>query len=660
MQRQLIITLLIVGLVSAPGAAFAATGLPELGSTDPGERSAPENPAGSTIPESGASPETPPDAAPQGADVRTDSRTVDGDESSVIELDGDAGGVAGEGSVTVMGAVWDGTQTPDSISYRTQDPEGAWSSWEQFEVSDGAGPDAGTSESDGATVGTEPVVVAEGDVVEVKVKGPADAEVSVETVTTPTTGADEQIAQNSSFVKAWDAGMGLAPRSETTTAAADHAAAAIDGDVHGYTAATAALNAGLTYVSRAQWGANESLKKCRPDTTSANRAMVVHHTAGATSYTRAQVPGILRGILTYHTQSRGWCDMGYNMLVDRYGTIYEGRSGGLDRAVVGAHASGFNSGTFGVSVMGTYSSPAPGAVVNALGRVGAWQANKWGWDPTSRVTLTSGGGDTSRYPAGRKVTLPRIFGHRDTSHTSCPGNGLYGQLRQVRTKSLAGFTPPTNASAITKFYYANTAKTGAPTTEERCGLKNKGCFRKFQKDSIHWSSASGAHFTKAGGPIQRQWRDQSYERGRLGYPVDEEFALRYRIGGTAQNFTGGTVIHSSASEAWSLVGGIGGKWKSSGWERSSLKLPITNEKCGLVRGGCFQKFERGSIHWSSRTGAWITKGAIQRAWGTQKWERGRLGYPKGDEYAKGAEVRQNFEGGYILWSPKSGARIFYT
>lgn len=490
--------------------------------------------------------------------------------------------------------------------------------------------------------------------VEVKVDGPADAEVSVETVTTPTTGADEQIAQNSSFTGgAWDTGMGLVPRSEA-------AAAVVDSDAHRFGAATVAVNAGLTYVSRAEWGANESLKKCRPDTTSTNRAMVVHHTAGATSYTRAQVPGILRGILTYHTQSRGWCDMGYNMLVDHYGTIYEGRSGGLDRAVVGAHASGFNSGTFGVSVMGTYSSPAPGAVVNALGRVGAWQANKWGWDPTSRVTLTSGGGDTSRYPAGRKVTLPRIFGHRDTSHTSCPGNGLYGQLRQVRTKSLAGFTPPTNASAITKFYYANTAKTGSPTTDERCGLKNKGCYRKFQNGSAHWSSVSGAHFTKAGGPIQRQWRVQSYERVKLGYPKSEEEPFKFRSGANVQSFMSGIISYSAGTGAWSICGPIGRAWKADGWERSAARLPTSNQDCGLIRGGCYQKFEGGSMHWTQSTGAHFTQGRIQRAWRTQGYERGRLGYPTSDEYSSGANKRQNYEGGYILWSSKAGARIFYS
>ena len=64
----------------------------------------------------------------------------------------------------------------------------------------------------------------------------------------------------------------------------------------------------------------------------------------------------MRGIEVYHVQGNGWNDIGYNFLVDRFGTIYEGRGGGIDQNVIGAHAQGFNSGTVGVALVGNFTA----------------------------------------------------------------------------------------------------------------------------------------------------------------------------------------------------------------------------------------------------------------------------------------------------------------
>ena len=112
-------------------------------------------------------------------------------------------------------------------------------------------------------------------------------------------------------------------------------------------------------VTRAAWGANEEIVRARPSLAPAVRLAVIHHTAGTNSYTRAQAAAIVRGIEVYHVQGNGWNDIGYNFLVDRFGTVYEGRGGGIERNVIGAHAEGFNTGTTGIALLGNYLSAVP-------------------------------------------------------------------------------------------------------------------------------------------------------------------------------------------------------------------------------------------------------------------------------------------------------------
>ncbi len=141
----------------------------------------------------------------------------------------------------------------------------------------------------------------------------------------------------------------------------------------------------------------------------------------------------MRGIEIYHVQANGWNDIGYNFLIDRYGTVYEGRAGGIERNVIGAHALGFNSGTVGVSLIGNFQSVSPPpAMVNALVRLLAWRLDVAHVDPLSQVVDTSAGNPEFR--AGRVVTLPAIAGHRDTGPTACPGTLAYGMLPAIRRR----------------------------------------------------------------------------------------------------------------------------------------------------------------------------------------------------------------------------------
>jgi hypothetical protein len=135
--------------------------------------------------------------------------------------------------------------------------------------------------------------------------------------------------------------------------------------------------------------------------------------------------------------SRGYFDIGYNFVVDRCGQIFEGRSGGMDLPVVGAHDIGFNTNTVGISYIGNYMTAHPSrAALDSIARIVAWKFGMYGIDPTGKVTLTSGspkGQDGNLIDKGQQITLPRVFGHRDTNATACPGDNLYKKLSLIAT-----------------------------------------------------------------------------------------------------------------------------------------------------------------------------------------------------------------------------------
>jgi hypothetical protein len=186
-------------------------------------------------------------------------------------------------------------------------------------------------------------------------------------------------------------------------------------------------------VTRAMWGANESIVRKKPKIAPAIHFAVVHHTAGTNAYSPAQSAAIVRGIEVYHVKGNGWDDIGYNFLVDRYGQVFEGRAGGITQNVVGAHAQGFNRGSVGVAVIGSYSTRAPTAAAQqALVSVLAWRLDVAHVDPQSTLTWLSGG--NPRFPAGSPVFLRAISGHRDTGFTDCPGTALYRLLPSIATR----------------------------------------------------------------------------------------------------------------------------------------------------------------------------------------------------------------------------------
>jgi hypothetical protein len=194
--------------------------------------------------------------------------------------------------------------------------------------------------------------------------------------------------------------------------------------------------------TRRDWGADPSWRDGKPSYNRAIQQVHVHHTVNSNDYSRADVPALIRGMYRYHTASLGWSDIGYNFLVDRFGRIWVGRAGGAWRPVRGAHTLGFNATSAGVSVIGNHDTAAPtSATLAAIARIAAWKLDRYGRDPEGQVTVSSEGSD--KYPAGRRVTLPVIDGHRDTNDTACPGRYLYAELPWIRRRTerrIASFT----------------------------------------------------------------------------------------------------------------------------------------------------------------------------------------------------------------------------
>ncbi len=202
-------------------------------------------------------------------------------------------------------------------------------------------------------------------------------------------------------------------------------------------------------LTRQDWGADETLMQWTPQYQKPHTKAVIHHTV--TDDGGTNVAATIRSIYYYHAVTRGWGDIGYNYLVDRFGNIWTGRQGG-DHST-GGHAYGWNNGALGVAAIGDYSVNVPtGQLQGALANVIALKFAQYGIQPYGSDLFTH----QEQKPDGTWIDVggnpPNMQGHRDSSYvvgqtggqTSCPGNGIYNLLSGLRTLAqnavVAGFT----------------------------------------------------------------------------------------------------------------------------------------------------------------------------------------------------------------------------
>lgn len=199
---------------------------------------------------------------------------------------------------------------------------------------------------------------------------------------------------------------------------------------------------------RSMWGARSwsySTPGCESGPRyGAVRGAVVHHTVTPNGYSPDEALAMLRGIQAFHQDANGWCDIGYNFIVDAYGRIFEGRAGGMDRAVIGAQVAGFNSVTTGIALLGQFQPGAspPAATLGDAQREGLAKALTWklayhGVDPLGTIAAVSGcideNGGACKYPEGSTAVFSTIAAHRDLNNTSCPGEFAMQALPELRS-----------------------------------------------------------------------------------------------------------------------------------------------------------------------------------------------------------------------------------
>lgn len=285
-------------------------------------------------------------------------------------------------------------------------------------------------------------------------------------------------------------------------------------------------------VARSGWAADESIRVGQPQYAASLRYAVVHHTAGSNTYTRAQAPAIVRAIELYHVKSNGWNDIGYNFLVDRFGTVYEGRYGGIDRNVVGAHAKGFNTGSVGVAVIGSFErTPVPAAAETALEQLLAWRLDLAHVDPLATLNVVSSGSD--RFPAGIPVFLRAVSGHRDTGFTACPGDALYARLGTIATR--------TRALGLPKLYEPTVAGSLGGTLRFRARLSSPLPWTVTITDAAGAALASGSG---SGAAVDWSWDTSSLGLSGVRWRIDAGATVTAATGalGTRAPGTGGVGV----------------------------------------------------------------------------------------------------------------------
>ena len=541
---------------------------------------------------------------------------------------------------SIVGLTWSGDR--DIAAFvRSQRTDGSWSEW--FDM------DQVAAQAGGEKSGTEPIFVGRTKRIQVST-GNVDLLENGRTVSSaPTTAKDLEAV----FL---DGGTGTA-----------------DGGIQpvadSYTWGMPKV------VTRAQWGAGRSSAPYYSEPTT---AATVHHTAGSNNYSEAEAPGIVRGIWNYHANQLGWGDIGYHALVDKYGNIYEGRAGGMDRGPQGAHVGSFNQNTWGVSMLGNYqqAEPTP-AALRAMGEIIGWKAAQAGFDPTGySYHVAEGNFRGSKYAAGQGAMFSNINAHRDFHYNTCPGDNLYSKLPMIRaaaslkyrtlrsgndsgsvfgewgkestTASATATATPTNTAPATSTAPADpnvqtTVVTATPTRQSASVDDTLTALSSGDPTAIATVAGTAIGLVLLYLAAQDKLPTVS-TKGDV--PIFEGLTLEQAAGLAKQISpavapTLNAFGAENAAQVWTsleptlgkIVAGVGGP---------------TGPAVTLYANGVGARNKEGEII--------ALVGKIAEAWLQQGLDAGPLGMPVGQQFNPTADtVRVDFEGGFITYNPSTNA-----
>ena len=638
------------------------------------------------------------------ANIQVSSSTASLADAKSIIVDDPAVATQGEGDeartvkefvrdeeFSVFGLTWEGDR--DIAAFvRAERPDGTWSEW--YEMDAEVGPD-------GVANGTEPIYVEKTKRVQVSTANvdlvahdaPAEDAPADTPSESPVGTADSDLPDSSPVdLSGFPSGTGpsvlgdralptnygeIAPVADVeeladepsegnadnapVTTAADLDAVFIEGGEGTADGAIAPAqyntNGMPRVVSRSSWGAGKSRTPYYSEPT---KAITIHHTAGSNNYTAAQAPGIVRGIWAYHANNLGWGDIGYNALVDKYGNIYEGRAGGLDRNPQGAHVGGFNAHTWGISMLGNYMSAQPTQEsLNAMGEMIGWKAGTAGLDPTGKVWLTSDANFRgTRYNRGQGANFNVVNAHRDFHYNSCPGDNLYGQMGYIRNvaknkanavRSNQAYTPPTSNPQ-------QNAPTPSQQTPPKTGtVQNNDGTTTTINNLANTSSNVSFEGILNGDPSAIATAVGTVGGALLLFAAGNDMLPKQVSNVANLEIIPGMTLASIRPYVGQLINAVGSPQTKQKWSQFEPMLGKLDGVLQGVGGDEYGIFEKGIALLSADGNQVILPEQIADAWIKQGLDLGPLGKPvKSDTAANNGDIRVDFARGSITYRVTTG------